>query len=225
MRVAMLTLGLCLLAGCASDALRMDVPADLALHGDEIPVASRLVRTGKSPVQFGRYRTAAHYGWSLPTTTTSGHRDDLSLGRERMRFGFTLQDAGRDGPQARCNASQRFVRIGDTESHVDLAVEANTPVLSCEIGAGNLDLWQRDGSIGGELVSPGKTPMVIRADTTAPGIAWVGGNPFGYVFSADGRDLMAVDLSKPGRVWLDRSLDDATRASLAAAAAALLMTQ
>ena len=119
MRATTLILAACLLAGCATETLRMDVPADLALRGEEIPVASRIVRTGKSPVKFGRYLTSEHYGWSLPTTTTSGH------------------------------------------------------------------------------------------------------NPY-----ANGkRDVMAVDLTKPGTLWLDRDIDAGARASLAAAAAALLMLQ
>lgn len=225
MRTTMLILAGCLLAGCATETLRMDVPADLALRGEEIPVASRIVRTGKSPVKFGRYLTSEHYGWSLPTTTTSGHNPYASVGRERMRFGFTLLDDGKPGPQARCHASQRFVRLGNADNHLDIGAQDDVPELACEIGTARLSLWHRGGAVYGELARPGATALSVRADESLQGLAVVGGNPLGYVFSEGKRDVMAVDLTKPGTVWLDRDLDAGARASLAAAAAALLMLQ
>lgn len=214
-----------LLGGCAAERLRMDVPADLALHGEALPVASRFIRTGKSPVRFGDYSTTAHYGWALPTATTSGHGETLGVGRERMRYGFTLAQGARRGPEVRCHASQQFIRLGGPDDHLDLAVASNVPVLACEIGEGTMSLYQRDASISGEFERPGAAPVHIRGQQTVLPVPIVGGNPFGYVFNAEGRDIMAVDLNQPGTVWIGQPLDVGTRDALAAAAAALLMTQ
>lgn len=217
--------GATMLTGCATSG-----PAPMALHGEagqraqQLPVKSRFIRTGRSPVSFGDYRTTGHYGWSLPTRSVTGPDEWIGHGRERMRFGFTLQEHARTGPQVRCHSAHEFVRLGGHDGGLDLPVDPGRPLLVCEIDQASMTLWKQHDSVFGELRQPDGEVQRIVGEYRVGGWLRHIASPVGYrIIAPGGSDAMVVSVEGHGDVWLDSAVPAASRDTLAAAAAALLM--
>ncbi|HSL19018.1 MAG TPA: hypothetical protein VLB51_14015 [Methylomirabilota bacterium] len=127
-----------------------------------------------------------------------------------------------------CLAERRVLARGSFS--VDLAF-GRKPILLCGLESSDGDRWafaltERAPNLEGSIEpvdEAGGDPLKVRSIHRLEGSRWPLAEPAGYEISLGGRVVAAVEIVNRGRVWIDPTLEVATRNRIAAAAAALLL--
>ncbi len=203
---------------------KVEVPAALAAAAP-MEVSGHRVRTLNKPMAFGAYRVTgvregAEFSWSTEAFGVRG-------GSARQRYRFVLE--GPEGEAREVECRSRSIEAWRGGWTVELT-EAFSPRLACGLRSEGkllrLVLGSRAGAeLRGALVgSEGEAPLLaVRSLHRLEGSRLPLGAPAGYALERDGAAVAAVETLNRGRIWLAPDLDEPTRGTAAAAAAALLL--
>lgn len=207
-------------AGCAS--MRMVPPQDVAQASDVFEATGRSSMSGSlvdESFTLGPYRVAGvERDWESAQGTTLGaySRDDVQSG-----FGYRFEE-GAETLAGRCGTltTSSSYTLGKN------ALSSQEYHLVCTCGAGDgaptLELRGKGAKATGR-VSLARGTLDLTSVHEVDG-AWPLMEPAGYRVGKQGEaTLAAVEVLRPGRVWLSRALDGAERRQLGCLLAGLML--
>lgn len=213
LRAATVALGLA--AGCA--APKMAVPPGVAKTSEVLAATDRSTWSGSlvdESFKLGRYAVNnVDRDWDSSSGVSIG-----PFANEKATAGFQYQLAGA-GPTLKGScASETKEKSWDISASSEISWSSTTVACTCEGGGDIATLtWSEKAN---ELTVSGTTYELEPVYTTDDGGSV--SNPVGFSARA-GSYLGAVEVSHPGRVWLDRGLDPATKAKTSCLFAGLLL--
>ena len=207
------------LSACSTP--QMTAPADVVEASEQLPISDRSSWSGAladESFRIGPYQVVKvnrdwnrGSGWNI-----------LGLSSERIAGGYSfgLEDDG-SVTKGACatEVSERSLNFRS-----GLGVSQQIAKLACTCGNDSTVLLQttRDRSFGGPLrTSAGN--YQIEAIYEREG-TWSDGNPSGYRVDGDAA-VGAVDVLRPGRVWMGRAIEPSERKQLACIFAGLMLYQ
>ena len=218
------SLSLCLLAAACTPA-KMQVPADLTVQAEVIPVTQRSRMTGAlanesftlGPYAVGNVDRKWNSSQSLSIGTWSSGN---TVG------GYTFTFTSPEGTaQGRCatEAGSKAITLGG-----GFAVENEMAKLGCSCRGSAASSWvvldspeQRE-YLGTVQTRAGQSEM--RSIHTMQGTSLRNTAPMGYELRAQ-HTIAAIEVAHPGRAWFSTLLDPAARADIACLFAGLLLYQ
>ena len=210
------------LAGC--QAPRMAVPADVATASELLPVANRGSATGSwadESFNFGPYRVAdVDRKWNSKQGLGIGGLGGSSTSTTGYRFKFSGPTGEAQGScSSERNTQQANVLGGNLTSQAGkLACNCQGPGATADVTL----LSSSSAPVQGQANAHGWVVNVVSVDNYENGLQST--DPTGYQARA-GVVAGAVEVLRPGRVWLARPLDAARRADLACLFGGLLLYQ
>lgn len=201
--------------GCAGP--KMAVPAGVAKTSEVLEVSDRSDWSGSltdESFKLGRYAVKdVDRDWDSSSGFSVG-----PFGDEKATAGFKYQLAG-GGPTLKGScASETKEKSWDLSTTSEISWSKTTVACSCEGGGDAATLtWSEKVA---ELTVSGTTYELEPIYTTEGGGSVP--DPVGFSARAGGY-LGAVEVSRPGRVWLDKGLDAATKAKASCLFAGLIL--
>ncbi len=206
---------------CACSTPQMTAPADVVGASEQLPISDRSRWSGAladESFRIGPYQVVevnrdwSHgRGWSM-----------LGLSSNSIAGGYSFGLEGDGSVTKGACATEASEKSLDLRSGV--SVGRQTAKLACTCGNDSTVLLQitPDGTYGGTLqTSEGN--YQIEAIYEREGI-WSDGNPSGYRVDGDAA-VGAVDVLRPGRVWMGRAIEPGERKQLACIFAGLMLYQ
>ena len=207
------------LSACSTP--QMTAPADVVEASELLPISERSRWSGAlvdESFRMGPYQVVEvnrdwrrGRGWSI-----------LGLSSDRIAGGYSF-GLGGDGPVTRgvcaTESSGKSLHLGSGRS-----VSQRAAKLACTCGDDSTVLLQTtsDGTYGGPLrTSEGNYQIKAIYDREG---TWSDGNPSGYRVDGDVA-VGAVDVIRPGRVWMGRAIEPGERKQLACIFAGLMLYQ
>ena len=207
------------LSACSTP--QMTAPADVVNASELLPISERSRWSGAlvdESFRMGPYQVVEvdrewrrGRGWSI-----------LGLSSDRITSGYSF-GLGGDGPVTKgvcaSESSGKSLDLGSGRS-----VSQRAARLSCACGDDSTVLLQTtsDGTYGG-LLQTSEGSYQIKAIYDRQG-TWSDGNPSGYRVDGDVA-VGAVDVLRPGRVWVVRAIEPGERKQLACIFAGLMLYQ
>jgi hypothetical protein len=222
-RLFTLLLSLSSLSLAACQAPRMAVPADIAAEAELLPVTNRGSATGSwadESFNVGPYRVA---DVDRKGETTKG----LSLGgfgSATRTSGYSFKFTGPDG-EARGQCAAELVAQDASALGGSVSSRAGKLGCNCQGTGASGELLLQSGTsspLQGQATVHGWVVNVVALDRYEGGTQSL--DPTGFEARA-GVVAGAVEVLRPGRVWLARPLDASRRAGLACLFAGLLLYQ
>ena len=216
------------LAGCSTH--QMTTPTDVVKMSEELPVTDRSSWSGalaNETFGLGPYKVEdVDRDWNHGSGTGFKWSDDhfgvagFSSDRVAGGYGFALQ--GRGGAMKGACATEATDKSLDLGSR--LSVGKQTAKVACSCGDDASVLLQESTSeeYGGTLKTSGGSYRIMAIYDRDGGFS--DGNPSGYRVDSD-KPIGAVDVLKPGRVWISRAVESAERKQLACIFAGLMLYQ
>ncbi|HEY6725650.1 MAG TPA: hypothetical protein VI197_16560 [Polyangiaceae bacterium] len=205
------------LVGCT--APKMAVPAGVAKTSEVLEVSDRSSWSGSladESFKLGRYAVNdVDRDWDSSSGFSVG-----PFGSEKATAGFKYRlEGGGPALEGTC-ASETKEKSWDVSATSEISWSKTTVACSCAGGVDAATLtWSEKVS---ELTVSGTTYELEPIYTTDDGGSV--SDPVGFSARAGGY-LGAVEVSRPGRVWLDKGLDAATKAKASCLFAGLLLYQ
>ena len=207
------------LSACSTP--QMTAPADVVEASEQLPISDRSSWSGALADEsfgIGPYQVVEvnrdwsdGRGWSM-----------LGLSSDSIAGGYSFGLEGDGSVTKGACATEASEKSLDLRSGV--SVGRQTAKLACTCGNDSTVLLQitPDGTYGGRLqTSEGN--YQIEAIYEREGI-WSDGNPSGYRVDGDAA-VGAVDVLRPGRVWMGRAIEPGERKQLACIFAGLMLYQ
>lgn len=221
--------GACLcIVGCSS--IRMVPPQDVAEQSDAYEATGRSLMSGAfvdESFQLGPYAVAAvDRDWQKSdASSVSGSNQGHSLGfsKENIQTGFAFQfKEGAETLPAACTAytERKGVSIGKNNK---LTSQDSTLVCTCGAGEGaaKLVLEHKKGGPGGKVtLARGTIDVTDVRESTA---AWKLSEPVGFRVGKGADAIGAVEVLRPGRIWVSKALDAGERRQLGCLLAAVML--
>ncbi|WP_373046948.1 hypothetical protein [Vulgatibacter sp.] len=207
-------------SGCAT--LRMVPPGDVARQSEVFEATERSSMTGSfvdESFVLGPYQVAeVDRDWNRGSgfSVAGFSKDDT-----RTAYTFQFVDRAEKLP-AQCTSltERKGLSLGKAGS---LSSQDARLVCTCGVGDGaaRLELEDRRGDHAGRVALAGRTfDLTSVHETTA---AWSPGEPAGFRVDGAEGPAAAVEVLRPGRIWLSKSLDDGERRQLACLLAGVML--
>ncbi len=222
--VAVCLLALGMLGGC-STTMHMKVPNDISAATDVIAATERSSWSGSMADEtftLGPYKvTEVDRDWdSSQSDTISISKLDINSGSSEGGYKFqfktpSVQLAGRcDSEASESSVGMSGFKVLEKEFNLNcVCSDGNSEVSKVTLKAKNMDNY------AGTLTTGGKSYQVVslkeREGTMAMGVS-------GYRVDGD-QPVGAVEVLKPGRIWLGRNLQAAERTGLACSFVGLML--
>lgn len=215
-----IVLGL-VVTGCAGPT--MTVPADVSKVSEAIQITERSSMSGAlvdESFVMGPYKVVdVDRDWNSGSSfSVGGYGSSNTVGG--YTYGFDTDGGKLSGTCATAvkdkSASFGGIAIGSQNASVGCECKAEGGGVKVTLESHN------DDEYGGALESSGGTYQINAIYEREGG--WSDGKPSGYRVDGDG-PIGAVDVLKPGKVWLARHVEVAQRAELACIFAGLLLYQ
>jgi hypothetical protein len=215
--------------GCAS--LRMVPPQDVAAKSEVFEATGRSLMSGSladESFHLGPYAVAAvDRDWERSSSTSSGATsiDGTSLGfsSDSIQTGYAYQfQEGADALAARCASftDRKNLAIGKRNQ---LTSQDSTLVCTCGVGDGAAKLVlekKRKGHGGQVTLARGTLDVTAVRETTA---AWKVSEPAGFLVGKGPDAIGAVEVLRPGRIWVSKALDATERRQLGCLLAGVML--
>ncbi len=206
--------------GCAAG--KMAVPDEVARSTDLFPIQNRSVMTGSAADEsfnFGPYRASnvdRKFNRSIGLSLKQGF-EGFAAGEGFGGHSFDFVGPG--GPlRGECN-TQRSKTTGIYSDN------KRAGRVACTCGGagvyGEIDVAGPAGTWNGQAALHGYPATVVSIDKYEGGLHST--DPIGFEVRGPQSPLGAVEIHRPGRVWLSRTLDPATHAELACLFTGLLL--
>jgi hypothetical protein len=203
----------------------MRAPLDVVQQSEELKISDRSSWSGSLADEsfgLGGYRVQdVDRKWNSTRTNTL-----FGFEQSRTRGGYAYKlSAGGSQLEGGCSTEERQKSqdLGDGAEFSSLVAKLG---CSCRDGDVETNLIldasttnQYKGSIKGSDFS-----YSVTAITTRENASWESHDPLGYRVDGEG-PIGAVDVVKPGRVWLNKSLEEPRRRQVACVLAGLLLYQ
>ncbi len=220
-RLALATVSFAAAVGCAGP--RMVPPADVAQKSDVIEATDRSVMTGAladESFKLGPYAVAeVDRDWDDKSGVSVG---GYSKSATNTAYKFQFQE-GKETVPAECNSttnSQGFSLGGGSSMSF-----SNTKLFcSCGTGdaAGKLELAGKEGGLEGTISLGGASYTVKSVNETENGTQK---DPAGFRVDGTDETAGAVEVNRPGRIWLNKGLEAAARRQLGCLFAGAMLYQ